>query len=232
MNSREFDEFCEMYKDINLPFWMQTRPETLSDEKVKRLAEVGLHRISFGLEHGNENFRKKYLGRSFDNKEIIEKLKIPHQYGVQFSINNITGFPYETRELAFDTIELNKHIKSDNQNLYAFVPFHGTPLRKLTEELGYMKHTDITRCLTDKPMLNQPQYTAEEVEGLQRCFVLYVGMPKNRWGEIEKAEKNTTEGNRLFEKLKEEYKREYIAESSSSKTADLEYGMELDEKHP
>jgi len=57
-------------------------------------------------------------------------------------------------------------------------------------------------------------------------------MPKNRWGEIEKAEKNTTEGNRLFEKLKEEYKREYIAESSSSKTADLEYGMELDEKHP
>ena len=232
MNSREFDEFCEMYKDINLPFWMQTRPETLSDEKVKRLAEVGLHRISFGLEHGNENFRKKYLGRSFDNNEIIEKLKIPHQYGVQFSINNITGFPYETRELAFDTIELNKHIKSDNQNLYAFVPFHGTPLRKLTEELGYMKHTDITRCLTDKPMLNQPQYTAEEVEGLQRCFVLYVGMPKNRWGEIEKAEKNTTEGNRLFEKLKEEYKREYIAESSSSKTADLEYGMELDEKHP
>jgi len=159
-------------------------------------------------------------------------MRLLNSGGVQFSINNITGFPYETRELAFDTIELNKHIKSDNQNLYAFVPFHGTPLRKLTEELGYMKHTDITRCLTDKPMLNQPQYTAEEVEGLQRCFVLYVGMPKNRWGEIEKAEKNTTEGNRLFEKLKEEYKREYIAESSSSKTADLEYGMELDEKHP
>ena len=27
-NANEFDEFCEMYKEINLPFWMQTRPET------------------------------------------------------------------------------------------------------------------------------------------------------------------------------------------------------------
>jgi len=239
MNSREFDEFCEMYQDIGLPFWMQTRPETLSDEKIRKLADVGLDRISFGLEHGNEEFRKRYLDRSFKNKDIIEKLRIPHQYGVQFSVNNITGFPYETRELAFDTIELNRHIQSDNQNLYAFVPFHGTPLRKLSEQLGYVKHTDITRCLTDKPMLDQPQYSAAEVEGMQRCFVLYVGMPKDRWKDIEKAEKNTPEGNRIFEKLKAEYKEHYMGITNSlvreekgegvksGMVADLEYGLEL-----
>ena len=227
MNSREFDEFCEMYQDIKLPFWMQTRPETLSEEKIKRLADVGLDRISFGLEHGNEAFRKKYLDRSFKNRDIIEKLKIPNHYGVQYSVNNITGFPYETRELAFDTIELNRNINSDNQNLYAFVPFHGTPLRKLSEELGYVKHTDITRCLTDKPMLDQPQYSASEVEGMQRCFVLYTGMPKGRWSEIEKAEKNTPDGNRIFEALKEEYKRDYMVEPEKSKIADLEYGIEV-----
>ena len=226
MSNKEFDEFCEMYQDIKLPFWMQTRPETLNEEKVKRLADVGLHRISFGLEHGNEEFRKKYLARSFKNKDIIEKLKIPHSYGVQFSVNNITGFPHETRKLAFDTIELNKNIQSDNQNLYAFVPFHGTPLRKTCEELGYLKHKDITRCLTDKPMLDQPQYSAEEVEGLQRCFVLYVGMPKSRWKDIAKAEKNTPEGNRIFAELKEEYKRDYMNGSAGEKVADLEYGVE------
>jgi radical SAM superfamily enzyme YgiQ (UPF0313 family) len=225
MSNREFDEFCEMYQDIKLPFWMQTRPETLSEEKVKRLADVGLHRISFGVEHGNEEFRKKYLARSFKNKDIIEKLKIPHRYGVQYSVNNITGFPHETRELAFDTIELNRHIDSNNQNLYAYVPFHGTPLRKICEDLGYVKHEDITRCLTDKPMLDQPQYSAEEVEGLQRCFVLYVGMPKSRWKDIVKAEKNTPEGNRIFAELKEEYKRDYMNGSAGTKVADLEYGL-------
>lgn len=225
MSNREFDEFCEMYQDIKLPFWMQTRPETLNDDKVKKLADVGLNRISFGVEHGNEEFRKKYLARSFKNKDIIEKLKIPHHYGVEFSVNNITGFPHETRELAMDTIELNRHIKSDNQNLYAFVPFHGTPLRKICEDLGYVKHEDITRCLTDKPMLDQPQYSAEEVAGLQRCFVLYVGMPKSRWKDIAKAEKDTPEGNRLFAELKEEFKRDYMNSSADAKVADLEYGL-------
>ena len=56
-----------MYSEIGLPFWIQTRPETLTDYKVKRLSEVGLHRISFGIEHGNEGFRVKYLNREWKN---------------------------------------------------------------------------------------------------------------------------------------------------------------------
>ena len=95
--------------------------------------------MSFGVEHGNEEFRAKILDRRWSNKDIIEKLKIPHKYGVKYSVNNITGFPYETKKLAFDTIELNRQFDSDNQNLTTFVPFHGTPLRKLCEELGYIK---------------------------------------------------------------------------------------------
>ena len=63
MSKKEFEEFCEMYKDIKLPFWMQTRPETINDYNIKKLSEVGLHRISFGIEHGNEEFRRKILDR-------------------------------------------------------------------------------------------------------------------------------------------------------------------------
>ena len=37
MSKKEFNEFCEMYEDIKLPFWMQTRPETINDYNIKRL---------------------------------------------------------------------------------------------------------------------------------------------------------------------------------------------------
>jgi len=227
-NNREFDEFCDMYSDIGLPFWMQTRPETLTDYKVKRLAEVGLHRISFGIEHGNENFRKKFLKRDWKNDAIIKALKIPVRHNVSFSLNNITGFPTETRELAMDTVELNRHIDSNNQNLYSFVPFHGTQLRKLCEEMGLVSPETITKALTDKPMLVQKQYPPEQIEGLQKCFVLYVKMPKSRWKDIERAEANTTEGNRIFEELKQEYLEKYAVNSTGtdSNSADLEYGVE------
>ncbi len=210
MSNKELDEFCEMYSDIKLPFWMQTRPETVTDYNLKKLKSVGLHRISFGVEHGNEDFRKNILDRRWKNKDIIEKLKIPKKYNIAFSVNNITGFPTETKKLAFDTIELNRDIDADNANIYAFVPFHGTPLRKMCEDLGLIKPDTITKCLTAESQLKMPQYPPHEIEEIKKCFSLYVKFPKNRWKEIERAEKNDEEGNRIYKNLKKEYLEKYM----------------------
>ena len=222
MNKDEFEAFCEMYKEIKLPFWMQTRPETIDDYKIKKLSEVGLHRISFGIEHGNEEFRKKILDRRWKNHDIIEALKIPHKYGVQFSCNNITGFPTETKKLAFDTIELNRQIDSDNANIYSFVPFHGTPLRRLCEELNLIKPETITKCLTSESQLNMPQYPPHEIEEIKKCFALYIKFPKQRWKEIERAEKNDLEGNKIYNELKEEYLEKYMPKPDADPHGGLE----------
>ena len=48
-SNKEFDEFVEMYKDIKLPFWCQTRIETITRDKFIKLKEVGLNRITFGI---------------------------------------------------------------------------------------------------------------------------------------------------------------------------------------
>ena len=210
MSQKELDQFCEIYSDINLPFWMQTRPETVTNYNLKKLSQVGLHRISFGLEHGNEKFRKEVLDRRWTNKDIIKKLQIPKKYGISFSVNNITGFPTETKKLAFDTIEVNRKIDSDNQNIYSFVPFHGTPLRKMCEKLGLIDHNTITKCNTMKSQLNMPQYPPHEIEEIKKCFTLYVKFPKNRWKEIKRAEKNDEEGNRIYNNLKAEYLEKYM----------------------
>jgi anaerobic magnesium-protoporphyrin IX monomethyl ester cyclase len=231
MNKDEFDAFCEMYKEINLPFWMQTRPETINDYNMKKLSSVGLHRVSFGVEHGNEEFRARILDRRWKNKDIIEKLKIPHKYGVQFSVNNITGFPTETKKLAFDTIELNRNIKSDNANIYTFVPFHGTPLRKMCEELGLITHNTITKCLTNKTQLNMPQYSPEEIEEVKKCFNLYIKFPKNRWKEIERAEKNDEEGNKIYKELQEEYIEKFMPKPGGDPHGGLEDFKDVENQH-
>ena len=233
ITEKEFDEFCEMYSDIKTPFWMQTRAETLTDYKVRKLAEVGLHRFSVGIEHGNEAFREKILDRRWKNESIIEALKIPHRYDVQFTCNNIVGFPTETRELAMETIELNRHIQADSQNLNGFVPFHGPPLRKMAENLGLIDPDTITRCLTDDAMLDMPQFTSKEISGLIKCFVLYVKFPKNRWKDIRKAEEDTPEGKKILEELKDEYREKYMPKKTNGNSeeipaaADLEYGVDL-----
>jgi radical SAM superfamily enzyme YgiQ (UPF0313 family) len=115
-SNREFDAFCEMYQDIKLPFWCQTRPETVTHERIKKLRDVGLHLIAFGMEHGNERFRAEVVARKYKNSVAIDVMQIPHEYGVPFSVNNIIGFPDETRELSFDTIEINRAINPDQMS--------------------------------------------------------------------------------------------------------------------
>ena len=72
--------------------------------------------------------------------------------------------------MAFDTIELNRHIDADNANIYV-VPFHGTPLRKMCEDMGLIKPETITKCLTAESQLNQPQYPPHEIEEIKNVFL-------------------------------------------------------------
>lgn len=209
-SDREFDEFCDMYAQFKLPFWIQTRPETVTEYKFRRLKEVGLLRVSFGVEHGNPEFRDKTLSRKIENDTIVSNLNILYDLGIPFSVNNIMGFPLETRELAFDTIELNRSIKSDGMNAYAFTPFHGVPLRSTAESLGYVKPGEIARSIMKPTMLRMPQWSKEEIEGLRRCFVLYVKLPKSRWPEVQAAEKLTPEGGKVWEGLRKEVLEEYM----------------------
>ena len=69
----------------------------------------------------------------------------------------------------------------------------------MCEDLGLIKHETITKCLTAESQLNMPQYPPHEIEEIKKCFSLYVKFPKTRWKEIERAEKNDKEGNRILQ---------------------------------
>jgi len=209
-SDNEFDEFIKIYKEIRLPFWIQSRPETITEYRAKKLKEVGCHRISLGLEHGNDEFRKKVLKKRFDNKTIIEASKLLADAGIPLTVNNIIGFPEETRELVFDTIELNRKLTLDTTNCATFAPFHGTPLQKLCVEKGYISEDLIFGSINVDAPLNMPQLSKDEIKGLRRTFALYARMPKEYWPKIKRAEKYDEEGNRIFAELKKIYQTKYF----------------------
>lgn len=137
-------------------------------------------------------------------------MKILEKYEIPVTVNNIIGFPYETRELIFDTIKLNRQIKSDTTNAYAFVPYHGTPLHKLCMEKGYISNHTQTRYLTKDTVLDMPQLSMGEIRGLMKTFCLYIKFPKSEWNKIKIAEKEDEEGNRIFDELRKIYLEKYF----------------------
>lgn len=217
-SANEFNEFCEMYSEIRLPFWCQTRIETVTEEKIKKLRDVGLNRITFGLEHGNEEFRKRVIKREYSNKQAVKKIQVLHDFDIPFSVNNIIGFPDETRELAFDTVELNRELNSDSLSCSIFVPFHGTELREYSEKQGYIEKNRLcTVSNSDGTVLTMPQWNGGDINGLRKCFAMYVKFPKNRWPEIKRAEQDFD----LHEQLSEEYREQFWGESDGKIERDL-----------
>ena len=199
-----------MYSEFSLPFWFNTRPESCDEEILDKLKNVGLDRMSVGLEHGNFDFRKNVLLRNPSNEKLLRHLEIIAQSGVAFSVNTIIGFPGETRDMVFETIEFCRQIKNfDALTVSIFTPYHGTQLRKKAVEDGFLDDKTLTIHTTSSSLLNMPNFSSKQIDGLFRTFLMYVRFEKNLWPEIKKAEKFDAEGNEKWKNLFELYQKRY-----------------------
>ena len=207
MPKHDFDMFVEEYKKIKLPFWFQTRFETITDDRIEPLEEIGMFWLTLGLEHGNEQFRKNVLKRNYSNESVIQAISVLNKYGVGASLNNIMGLPLENRELIFDTIKLNKQLFEINNklefNIFMFVPFRGCELYDLCQKNGLLpqKASSPMNDLSDESGLNFPQEYKEELRGLMKTFNLYIKLPEKYYPQIKIAEKSDEEGSATFTRL-------------------------------
>jgi radical SAM superfamily enzyme YgiQ (UPF0313 family) len=212
MKTNSFMEFTRLYTEkIGLPFWCQTRLETVTDEKIKMLKSMNCANMQFGIEQGNEEFRKKMLNRKISNERILEAIRIVEKYEIPYTVNNIIGFPGETRELIFDTINLNRQLNPTSINCYMFTPYRGTWLRDYCVKHDYLDPDASTMQSLDGADIRYDTITKEELYGLQRTFNLYVRLPESDYGLIKKAEKFDDEGNEIFQFLSNIYREKYFS---------------------
>ena len=217
-SDEEFQEFVKMYSKIKLPFWCQTRIETIDEEKFRMLKDVGLDRVTFGLEHGNEDFRRDVVKREYSNEDAVKKIKIVEKLGITFSVNNIIGFPDETRELAFDTINLNRQFNSDNTSCSILVPFHGTEIHDLCVKKGYLDPNVICAVSTSgESLIDMPKWDKKDMIRLRDVFAMYIKFPESRWPEVREAETNME----VRGWLREEFVKTYWSDSKAKIEDDI-----------
>lgn len=210
MTNQEFDHFIEIYKEFKLPFWIQSRAETITLDRMLALKEVGCHRMSLGIEHGNFEFRKNVLQKDTSNEVIIRACEAIARAEIPLSTNNIIGFPGETRELIFDTINFNRKLKFDTTNAYAFAPYHGTQLHEVCLKEGIISDSKVVGSLTIDAGSDMPQLSRDEIEGLRKTFALYARLPKKYWPKIKVAEGNNEKAQKAFEELRRIYTEKYF----------------------
>lgn len=135
----ELEKFAELYKKINLPFVIATRPETITEEKLKILKTMPIEQVSLGIEHGNEEFRKRVLQRNCTNESILKAYKLLREYKIRSGAYLMIGFPTETEKLIREGFDLVLECKPDIVAVYFFRPYENTPLMDMCKKLNLLK---------------------------------------------------------------------------------------------
>jgi hypothetical protein len=228
MSRKELDEFSEFYQSYRIPFWMNTRAETINEHSAEHLAKMNCLRFNIGIEHGNFEFRKNVLKRPVTNEETVRAFRVCARYSDRYTCvaNNIIGMPTETPKLAFDTIEMNRQLPDEivSAGAFIFTPYFGTALRDLAVRLGFMAPDLIcteASNTTARSLLHMPEFPTEAIQGLMRTFSFYVKFPKDRWAEVDQAAQMTEEGDRVFDRLREEYAAAYLNPTAVNRSPNL-----------
>jgi radical SAM superfamily enzyme YgiQ (UPF0313 family) len=141
---KELSEFCAIYKEkINVPFFCQCSPLTISAERLDILLDSGCQKISMGIETANSRIAEMYNRKHFHKAvpkaiSLLEnyRSKMPMPPSYQFIVDN----PYEDIEETLDTLKMAVGLKRPWDNpIYSLMLFPGTSMYEKAKGDGLIK---------------------------------------------------------------------------------------------
>lgn len=193
LNRKRVREFHRLYRErVGLPFSFSTRPETVNDEMLRLLAAAGANCMSFGLESGNEEYRRAMLNRKTKQQEVIDAVAIAKHNGIKTFAFVMIGLPHEDRDKIQDTIDLINLLQPDVFQVSIFYPFEGTPFYEYCINEGILDedHERLTEVWKGS-VLKQPGLSSDYLIRLRELILAFAKRNRRWWPLMYFLEKNT-----------------------------------------
>ncbi|MCX5796291.1 MAG: radical SAM protein [Elusimicrobia bacterium] len=161
-NEALVEEFCGIYRrEVRLPFDFYGHIPMKNKGLLARLKDAGGRRIGFGIETGNEEFRRTVINKHFSNEEAVETFAYVKSLGFMTEAFTIIGLPGETPRMFDDTEDLIRKIQPDMYTLTIYFPLPGTALHDRAVKMGYLPpHLELPRSYVTfrSPLLAMPDF--------------------------------------------------------------------------
>ncbi|MFH1888561.1 MAG: radical SAM protein [Candidatus Omnitrophota bacterium] len=110
---------------------------TLDELLLKKMRKSGCYRLTFGIESGNEP-TQRFIGKIIKFEHANRIIKAANSLGMWTLATFIIGFPYETREEIFETIEFSKKLDIDIAFYNVLMPFPTTRVYEIFHKEGLL----------------------------------------------------------------------------------------------
>ncbi len=117
--------------DDNAEITMETNPGTVDKEKLRRFKEMGINRISIGIQSFDED-ELKFLTRIHNRKTAIQTVYTAADVGFDnISIDLIFNLPNQTKEKLIENLNIAIELPIKHISTYSLILEHGTILNKM-----------------------------------------------------------------------------------------------------
>ena len=169
--------FCEAYaREVALPFYCQSRANTIDEEVAASLAAANCELINIGIESGNEYIRNTILNRKMSESTIKNAFRLLQKVGIQTGTFAMIGMPFESEAMIRETIKLNRKVRPDLLHCTIIMPFKGTQIRQVYEENGWLG-IEPTDSYYSQVTQKLPDISPSKLLAYQRLFDLFIYAP-------------------------------------------------------
>jgi len=201
-------------QQVDLPFVADASPLTVTPERARMIREMGCVSMSLGFESGNEAFRRGDLNKNVTDERALKSFHALADVGIRSVSFNMIGFPHETRDVIFDSIEFMREARVHSPSINFVYPFKGTELRNQAISAGLfdpdIEGDGVAQWTVGRPFIRNPKISLEEYQGIFSTFLLYCKLPKRYWNDLRIAERSDSKGEKMLEKLTTIYNEDFI----------------------
>lgn len=144
LNKRWFNEFCDLILQKNLKFYckMSSRIDSVTEENVKKLKQIGCVKLTLGIEYGETNMLK-FIGKGITTEQVENVCALLHKYDILAGGGMMTNFPRETFEVMDISFKFFKRMQKYGLNANLFPsPVQVHPGTVLDREYWRRKYPD------------------------------------------------------------------------------------------
>ncbi|MGB9959932.1 MAG: B12-binding domain-containing radical SAM protein [Candidatus Bathyarchaeales archaeon] len=168
VDPRRVDEICGEIMRRKLPIhWdCETRVDMVNKPLLEKMKKAGCIAVWFGVESGSQTIIDQ-MHKKFKIEQTRNAFRLAHEAGLMTVASVILGFPGETEETAWETINFVKSLDPVDVGFYIATPYPGTPLYEMVKEKGWLKTEDFDKYDTATPVFETPYLSMERLKEIR-----------------------------------------------------------------
>jgi anaerobic magnesium-protoporphyrin IX monomethyl ester cyclase len=171
MDMERVRKICQLSLDagLRMRYFCQARVDSFirAPDVVELMARAGFFLVLLGIENTDEVLLKE-VSKGATGWQAEQTVQLLHRHDIAIWGNLMIGFPNETKETMFNTLEAAKHLDLELARFSILTPFPGTDLYEKAQEQDRLLTDEWHLYDTDHAVMRLDNLTTEELYALRK----------------------------------------------------------------